>query len=100
MFHWEIIGYIGVFFAAIYRIPQIAKIYKTKKGGDVSKKSFILQNGAYVALVIYILCGKPQIDYILLIYYIIGFTQNITILGMKKYYKQPSQLPSNPPENQ
>ena len=88
MFHWEIIGYIGVFFAAIYRIPQIAKIYKTKKGGDVSKKSFILQNGAYLAFVIYILFGKPQIDYILLIYYSIGFIQNLMILGMKKYYKK------------
>ena len=38
MFQWKFIGYLGLFFAAIYRIPQIIKIYKTKKGEDVSKK--------------------------------------------------------------
>ena len=86
MFNWNLIGYLGVFFAAIYRIPQIIKIYKTKKGEDVSKKSFILHNAAYVSFVIYI-CGKSKIDYILLVYYFIGVTQNLIIISMKKYYK-------------
>jgi len=87
MYYWEIIGYIGVFFASIYRIPQITKIYKTKKGSDVSKRSFILQNGAYLALITYVFC-KPKLDYILIIYYFIGIIQNIMIIGMKKYYKK------------
>lgn len=87
MFNWKIIGYLGVFFAAIYRIPQIIKIYKTKKGDDVSKKTFILHNGAYVSFIIYLTCGQEKIDYILLVYYFIGIIENLIILGMKKYYK-------------
>jgi uncharacterized protein with PQ loop repeat len=87
MFNWEIIGYLGIFFASVYRIPQITKIYRTKKGGDVSKKSFLLQNAAYIALIIYV-CGKQKGDIILIIYYIIGLIQNIAIIIMKEYYKR------------
>ena len=86
-FDWNIIGYLGVFFAAIYRIPQIIKIYKTKKGDDVSKKAFILHNGAYISFIIYIIYSKRYIDYILLVYYFIGIIQNLIIIGMKRYYK-------------
>ena len=85
MLKW--LGYLGVFFAAIYRIPQIIKIYKTKKGEDVSKKSFILHNGAYFSFILYLIYGKKDIDYILLIYYFIGIIQNLIIIAMKKYYK-------------
>ena len=88
MFQWKFIGYLGVFFAAIYRIPQIVKIYKTKKGEDVSKKAFILHNGAYISFIIYLTYGKNDIDYILLIYYFIGIIQNLIIIGMKWYYKK------------
>ena len=87
MFNWDIIGYFGIFFASIYRIPQIIKIYKTKKGEDVSKKSFILHNGAYISFIFYIMYGKEKKDYILLVYYCIGIIQNIIIISMKKYYK-------------
>ena len=90
MFNWEIIGYIGIFFASVYRLPQIIKIYKTKRGEDVSKKAFILQNAAYVSFIAYV-CGKAQGgDIILIIYYIIGIILNILILMMKEYYKQRS----------
>ena len=88
MFNWAIIGYIGIFFAATYRLPQIIKIYRTKQGDDVSKKSFILHNGAYASFILYISYGKDKTDYILLIYYIIGVIQNLIILGMKKHYKK------------
>ena len=87
MINWNYIGYLGVFFAVIYRIPQIIKIYKTKKGEDVSKKSFILHNAAYVSFIIYIIFGKSEIDYILLVYYFIGVIENLIIIAMKKYYK-------------
>ena len=90
MFNWEIIGYMGIFFASIYRLPQIIKIYKTKRGEDVSKKAFILQNAAYVSFIAYV-CGKEQDgDVILIIYYIIGLLMNILILSMKEYYKRRS----------
>jgi len=85
MIEW--LGYVGLFFATIYRLPQILKIYRTKKGEDVSKKSFILHNCAYISFIFYLLYGKKDRDYILLIYYFIGITQNIMIVGLKKYYK-------------
>ena len=69
--YWQIIGYLGIFFAVIYRIPQIIKLYKTKKGGDISKSSFILQNLAYVAFTIY-LFSKDEKDYILISYEFMG----------------------------
>ncbi len=83
----EWLGYVGVFFAAIYRIPQVVKLYRTKKGADVSKKSFMLHNGAYISLILYISLSKPETDYILLGYYVTGLVQNILIILMKQYYK-------------
>ena len=83
---WDIIGYLGIFFASIYRIPQMIKIYRTKKGEDVSKKMFLLHNCAYISFIVY-LCGKHEIDIILLIYYFIGIIQNLIIVWMKAHYK-------------
>ena len=88
MFNWNYIAYLGIFFAAIYRIPQVIKIYKTKKGGDISKRSFILQSSAYICFIIYVSYGKESIDYLLLVYYLIGISQNMFIIAMKKYYKE------------
>lgn len=87
MAYRDMIGYCGILFAAIYRIPQIVKIYRTKRGGDVSKKSFILHNGAYISFIVYLVYGKENPDYILLIYYCIGIFQNLIILIMKEFYK-------------
>ena len=85
MIKW--VGYLGLFFATIYRLPQILKIYRTRKGGDVSKKSFLLHNCAYISFIFYLLYGKKEKDYILLVYYFIGMAQNIIIVILKKYYK-------------
>ena len=63
------------------------KLYRTKKGGDVSKKAFILHNAAYAAFISYLLVDRDEIDYILLSYYFVGVTQNLVIIGMKRYYK-------------
>ena len=79
------LGYIGLFFAFIYRIPQIVKIYNTQKGGDISKKTFILHNFAYFFLLSYIVC-KENIDILLVIYYITGILMNLIIISMKLYY--------------
>jgi uncharacterized protein with PQ loop repeat len=85
MVNWDIFGYIGIVFAMIYRIPQIIKIYRNKKGEDISTKTFILHNCAYIFLLIYI-SNKTPIDYLILTYYIIGMIQNLIIILMKKYY--------------
>ena len=34
MFDWNIIGYLGVFFASVYRLPQITKIYNNNTSID------------------------------------------------------------------
>ena len=95
-FEW--LGYLGVFFAAVYRIPQIIKLYRSKKGADVSKKSFILHNGAYISLILYLSLSKNKMDFILIGYYCIGLIQNMIIIAMKQYYKNyklpPLELPS------
>ena len=83
----QIFGYIGMFFAVIYRLPQIIKLCKTKKGGDISKTSFILQNVAYISLVIY-LFSKDEKDYILISYEFVGLFQNCLIIGLKSLYKK------------
>jgi uncharacterized protein with PQ loop repeat len=86
MVTWDIFGYIGIVFAMIYRIPQIIKIYKNKKGEDISTKTFVLHNCAYIFLLIYISNKKP-VDYLILSYYIIGMIQNLIIVMMKRYYR-------------
>ena len=63
------------------------KIYKNKKGEDISKKTFILHNCAYLFFLIYIIRKKPT-DYLILSYYIIGASQNLIIVLMVKYYKR------------
>ena len=82
---YEIIGYLGIFFAFIYRIPQIHKLYKNKKGEDISKKTFILHNCAYAFLLTYV-CLKTELDILLISYYIIGILMNFLIVIMKYYY--------------
>ena len=87
MINNEIFGYIGILFATIYRIPQIIKIYKNKKGEDISTKTFILHNCAYLFFLIYVIKKKPT-DYLIVSYYIIGAVQNLIIVLLKKYYKR------------
>jgi len=94
---YEIIGYIGIFFAFIYRIPQIQKLYNNKKGEDISKKTFILHNCAYAFLLTYV-CLKAELDILLISYYIIGILMNFLIVVMKYYYYTMS-LEKNAEEN-
>ena len=90
----------GSVFATIYRIPQIIKLYRTKKGADVSKKSFILHNGAYVSLILYLSLSKNKMDFILIGYYCVGLIQNGFIIAMKYYYKIPKTPVSALPPSQ
>ena len=41
-YEWQIVGITGIFFAAIYKIPQILKLIKTKQGDDLSNKMFLI----------------------------------------------------------
>ncbi len=86
-YNYQIFGYIAILFSIIYRLPQINKIYKSKKAGDISKKMYIMHNFSYIFFIIY-LVQKPQIDYLLLSYEIMGIMQNIIIIALKMYYKK------------
>ena len=83
----DIFGYIGLIFAITYRFPQMIKIYKNKKGEDIYTQTFILHNCAYLFFLIYVIRKKPT-DYLIVSYYIIGASQNLIIVLMKKYYKR------------
>ena len=87
----DIFGYLGISFAMIYRIPQIIKLYKTKKGEDISNKTFILHNCAYLFLLLYV-CRKDPVDYLIVSYCIIGVIQNLIIVIMKKYYNSKLEI--------
>ena len=86
-FNWNIFSYIGFFFAVIYRIPQIIKIYKTKKADDLSSYSYLTHNGAYISFILYLYGTDKTDEKILCSYYIMGITQNLIIFSMKKYYQ-------------
>ncbi len=84
---WKIFSYIGLFFAIIYRIPQIIKIYRTKKADDISSYSYLTHNGAYISFIIYLFgTGKESQEWVLCYYYVMGITQNLLIYIMKRYY--------------
>lgn len=81
---WSIFGILGVVCALIYRIPQAAKLYETKKSDDVSMKSFTVQTFAYGFFVLYMF---KYFDAILFFYYISGGLQNIFVLYLIKKYR-------------
>ena len=60
-FNWSIFSYIGLIFAIIYRIPQIIKIYKTKKADDLSSFSYLTHNGAYISFILYFIIPEAKI---------------------------------------
>ena len=86
-FNWKIFSYTGLFFAIIYRIPQITKIYRTKKADDISSYSYLTHNGAYISFILYLFGTKKEKDeWVLCLYYLIGMSQNLIIYMMKRYY--------------
>ena len=82
---WKIVGISGIFFAAIYKIPQILKLIKTKHGKDLSNKMFILHLSAYILLLSYQI--GTTLDYILISYYIIGIIQTSILIFLKYLYR-------------
>ena len=98
MYNPIIFGYIAIFFSIIYRIPQIKKIYTLKKGGDISKKTYMLHNMSYIFFLIY-LFQKTERDYLLIFYEISGILQNSTIVILKMHYKRLDKKQKQKQEN-
>lgn len=86
--NYKIFSYIGLFFALIYRIPQIVKIVKTKRAEDLSSYSYLTHNAVYVNFIVYLVgTGKTQSEWVLCLYYVLGMSQNFLIFGLKHYYR-------------
>ena len=85
MASWEIVGFMGTVFAMVYRMPQIYKIWSTKRADDISTSMFLIHNWAYICLIIYLL-GREIYDMALLSYYCIGILQNWIIVALTCYY--------------
>ena len=85
-FNWSIFSYIGLFFAIIYRFPQISKIYRTKSAEDLSSYSYLTHNGAYISFILYLVGSGKTDEWILCLYYFLGLFQNFLIFAMKLYY--------------
>ena len=92
IFNWSIFSYTGLFFAIIYRCPQIIKIYKTKKADDLSSYSYITHNGAYISFILYLVGTRNTGELVLCLYYILGIIQNLLIFGMKLYYTKKNKI--------
>ena len=89
MVRWDLFSYIGLGFAVVYRVPQIMKIYRSKRADDLSAYSCITHNGAYVAFIIYLVgTGKTGTERVLLSYYLLGFAQNAVICCLKAHYSR------------
>lgn len=81
----DVFGYLGLLFASTYRLPQMYKMWTTKRGGDISKRSFVMHCAAYLCFGGYLLAAD-SVDYVLLGYYCVGFTQNLCIVALKRAF--------------
>ena len=92
---WKVFSYIGLFFAVIYRVPQIVKIYRSKSAADLSSYSYLTHNGAYASFILYLVgTGKLWDEWVLCFYYFMGISQNMLIFAMKTYYARAEEEPA------
>ncbi len=75
-----IIGYSALGCSFLYRVPQIYKIYNSKKGEDISAGMIHCQNTSYVLYIVY---GYLISDLIYIISSITSIIQNLIILYFK-----------------
>lgn len=81
----EIVFILGLFINATLFIPQIIKLYKTKKSEDVSLLTFAGFN--FIQLFV-ILHGYLHKDYLLMIGYILSFLMCGTVTWMVVLYRK------------
>jgi MtN3 and saliva related transmembrane protein len=80
-----IIGYSALACSFLYRIPQIIKIYRSKKGEDISAGMIHVQNASYVLYIVY---GYIITDLIYIISSITSIAQNLVILYFKYKFEK------------
>ena len=66
---WNLCSYLGLVCATLYRIPQIAKIRRSKRASDLSLRSYGIQLCAYVSFLAYLTgTSKLQTEWVLCLY--------------------------------
>lgn len=83
----SILGYIAIGFEMIHRFPQIYKLYKTKKGDDISEMMLLTQ---LISICFYISYSLLRTDVIIFVGSMFSIVQNIVIYGMIYKYKKHS----------
>jgi MtN3 and saliva related transmembrane protein len=82
-----LVGFTGMLFSLIYRIPQIYKLYKTRSAKDLSTWMIHTQNISYG---LYIAYGFLISDIVYISSSIIALLQNFIILYMHYHYSKES----------
>jgi MtN3 and saliva related transmembrane protein len=92
----ESIGIAATVLSIIYRLPQMYKIYKTKKSEDISVWMLLVQNLSYLCYICY---GIFKHDWIYISASLLSFMQNIIIYLQMRYYRKKDNnvfSPTNP----
>ncbi len=89
----ESIGIAATVLSIIYRLPQMYKIYKTKKSEDISVWMLLVQNLSYLCYVCY---GIFKHDWIYISASLLSFMQNIIIYLQMRYYRKKDNNVFNP----
>lgn len=80
-----ILGYIALSFELIHRFPQLYKIYKTKRGDDISEWMIFAQ---FISLSFYVVYSILRTDVIILIGSIVPMIQDIIMYMMIRMYRK------------
>lgn len=76
-------GYGALACSLCYRIPQLVKLVRTRRGTDISLWMLNVQNASYVLYTIY---GVGINDTIYIVSSLLGLVQNLAIAGLVKRY--------------
>lgn len=79
------IGIAATVLSIIYRLPQMYKIYKTKKSEDISVWMLLVQNLSYLCYICY---GIFKHDWIYISASLLSFFQNAVIYLQMRYYRK------------
>lgn len=79
------IGFLATALSLLYRIPQMYKIYKTKRGKDISLYTILIQTISYICYIAY---SVYFYDIVYIISNVLSMIQNLGLYLMIQYYKK------------
>lgn len=81
----SIIGYIALSFELIHRFPQLYKLYKTKRGDDISELMIFT---SIISSCLYVVYAILRTDNIILVGSIVPIIQDIVMIIMMRTYRR------------